>query len=52
MKTLTRMMAVALAAGALQAYAQNYPARPVRVIIAFPPGSATDIIGRVISAKV
>jgi len=26
--------------------------RPVRAIIAFPPGSATDIIGRVITAKV
>jgi tripartite-type tricarboxylate transporter receptor subunit TctC len=41
-----------LAAGALQAYAQTYPARPVRAIIAFPPGSATDIIGRVIVTKV
>ncbi|MGH8634851.1 MAG: Bug family tripartite tricarboxylate transporter substrate binding protein [Burkholderiales bacterium] len=48
----TRILAVVLAAGALQAYAQNYPTRPVRAIIAFPPGSATDIIGRVITAKV
>jgi tripartite-type tricarboxylate transporter receptor subunit TctC len=52
MKNFTRILAVVLAAGALQAYAQNYPARPVRAIIAFPPGSATDIIGRVIVAKV
>jgi len=52
MKNLTRIIAVVLAAGALQAFAQNYPVRPVRAIIAFPPGSATDIIGRVISAKV
>jgi len=52
MKLLSRIAAVALAACALQAAAQNYPTRPVRVIIAFPPGSATDIIGRVISAKV
>ncbi len=57
MKTSTRIAAaalasVALAATTLQAAAQNYPARPVRTIIAFPPGSATDIIGRVILAKV
>lgn len=52
MKILTRIVAVALAATALQVSAQNYPTRPVRVIIAFPPGSATDIIGRVISSKV
>ena len=28
------------------ASAQAYPARPVRLIIMFPPGSAPDIIGR------
>ncbi len=52
MKNLTRILALALAAVALQAGAQNYPTRPVRAIIAFPAGSATDIIGRVITAKV
>ncbi len=52
MKAITTIMAVALTAVAAQAPAQNYPTRPVRAIIAFPPGSATDIIGRVITAKV
>jgi tripartite-type tricarboxylate transporter receptor subunit TctC len=52
MRLITRIVAVALAAAALQVSAQNYPTRPVRVIIAFPPGSATDIIGRVISSRV
>jgi tripartite-type tricarboxylate transporter receptor subunit TctC len=52
MKNFTRLLAVVLATGALQAFAQNYPVRPVRAIIAFPPGSATDIIGRVIVSKV
>ena len=52
MKNLTRILAMALAAAALGAHAQSYPARPVRAIIAFPPGSATDIIGRVIASKV
>jgi tripartite-type tricarboxylate transporter receptor subunit TctC len=45
-------MAVILAGAALQAFAQDYPARPVRVIIAFPPGSATDIVGRIILGRV
>lgn len=52
MKNLTRILAIALATVALQGWAQNYPVRPVRAIIAFPPGSATDIIGRVIVGKV
>ena len=52
MTAFTRIMAFALAAVALQAPAQEYPTKPVRTIIAFPPGSATDIIGRVITQKV
>src|SRR5512134_782184 len=52
MKILTRILAALLAGAALQAAAQDYPTKPVRTIIAFPPGSATDIIGRIILAKV
>jgi tripartite-type tricarboxylate transporter receptor subunit TctC len=52
MKAITRIVAVLLAAVAVQASAQNYPVRPVRVIIAFPPGSATDIVGRIILGRV
>ena len=33
------------------ALAQPWPHKPVRVVIPFPPGGATDIIGRIISAK-
>ena len=36
---------------ALPAMAQNYPAKPVQVILAFTPGSAVDIVGRIVSAK-
>jgi tripartite-type tricarboxylate transporter receptor subunit TctC len=41
--------AVALATLAASApYAQNYPTRPVRVIIPFPPGGNVDVFGRVL----
>jgi tripartite-type tricarboxylate transporter receptor subunit TctC len=40
-----------LALAATPAFAQNYPTKPVRVIISFTPGSATDIVGRLVTAK-
>ena len=52
MKIFTGIITAALAAVALQAAAQNYPTKPVRVILAFPPGSGIDIVGRLVSQKV
>ena len=49
MKIFKTALCAALAAFALQA--QAWPDKPVRVIISFTPGSATDIVGRVLSAK-
>jgi tripartite-type tricarboxylate transporter receptor subunit TctC len=31
--------------------AQNFPAKPVRVIVAWPPGGANDIAGRIVAQK-
>ena len=31
--------------------AQNYPNKPVKVIIPYPPGSTPDIVGRTLSGK-
>jgi tripartite-type tricarboxylate transporter receptor subunit TctC len=43
--------AAMLAATAGAAAAQAYPAKPVRVICGFPPGSGADITARVVGAK-
>jgi tripartite-type tricarboxylate transporter receptor subunit TctC len=42
-------LAVASTAAPFQAGAQNWPDKPVHVIIAFTPGSATDVIARAMS---
>jgi len=44
------LMLVLALAGA-SALAQTYPAKPVRMIIAFTPGSSIDIVGRAVAAK-
>ena len=43
-----------LAAGlllALAATAQTYPSRPVRLIVTYPPGGSSDLMGRILGQK-
>ena len=49
---LRRLVVFALAAAWLPAaWCQNFPSKPVRVIVTFPPGGTPDIYGRVMSAE-
>jgi tripartite-type tricarboxylate transporter receptor subunit TctC len=40
-----------VAAHALPALAQSYPAKPIRVIVHFPPGGPTDLVARALGQK-
>jgi tripartite-type tricarboxylate transporter receptor subunit TctC len=53
MFTIARKLAIGtlLVATTLAASAQSWPARPVRVVIPFPPGGTLDAVGRQLAQK-
>jgi tripartite-type tricarboxylate transporter receptor subunit TctC len=52
MKRMIRSTAaLVLALGVTSAVAQNYPSKPVKVIVPFGTGSASDVIGRTIADR-
>jgi tripartite-type tricarboxylate transporter receptor subunit TctC len=49
---LTPRFLIAIAAlAAPAAFAQGYPAKPIHLIVPFPPGGPTDIVGRLVGHK-
>lgn len=48
---LFRTLALLLALVCSGAWAQGYPNKPVRIIVPFPPGGATDIVTRLAAQK-
>lgn len=50
-RLLKLLAATVLAIAAVPASAQSWPSRPVKLVIPFPAGGATDIVGRTIAQK-
>ncbi len=55
---MTKVRSLLIAAAALlpfamaqAAHADDFPSRPVHIVIAFPPGGPTDFVGRVVAEK-
>jgi len=51
MKMRFSVLLLAVAAALPVAHAQEWPARPVRIVVAFPPGGFTDVIARMFSVR-
>ena len=52
MKLLPKVAILALLLLPLGALAQEFPSKPLRLIVPYPPGASTDILGRLVAQKV
>ena len=48
---MRRLLAAGLLAFAAAAAAQTWPAKPVRIVVAYPPGGGIDVLGRQLAEK-
>jgi len=48
---MLRFLIALLVLGAQAAFAQGYPTKPIHLIVPFPPGGPTDIVGRLVGQK-
>ncbi|HEX7888026.1 MAG TPA: tripartite tricarboxylate transporter substrate binding protein [Ramlibacter sp.] len=52
MYTRRLLLALAAAAACSTSFAQAWPAKPIRLVVPFPAGGGTDIIGREVTQKI
>jgi tripartite-type tricarboxylate transporter receptor subunit TctC len=50
-KIVSLIAAIAAALAAALACAQQYPTKPVRIVIPWPPGGSNDVVGRIVAQK-
>jgi tripartite-type tricarboxylate transporter receptor subunit TctC len=50
-KNYGRVLLALIAVSAAGVMAQDYPQRPIRMIVPFPPGGVTDVLARILGAK-
>src|SRR5206468_11239504 len=51
MKLASILAGIALAMAAPPTFADDYPAKPIRIIVSYAPGGGTDVIARVLARK-
>src|SRR2546430_16567264 len=48
---MVKTLALLLAMAPALAWAQDYPGKPVRMVVGFPPGGGTDVVARILAPK-
>ena len=43
--------ALALLGTSLWSFAQDFPSKPITLLIPFPPGTGNDVVGRIVGTK-
>src|SRR5712692_10003135 len=50
-KAASHLIVVCMIGVASQGLAQDYPTKPIRFIVPYPPGGGTDVIARIVQPK-